>query len=118
VTAEAARTCAGTARYLAGDCHAGYPLTAKGHRAPLHTAGIATGRDLAAAEPGHIAEERGHGRINRWTTPDHLHRPHGLRMHRPAARHMPGGHPPRRRRTWPDSRSARRSCSRPPAAPV
>jgi hypothetical protein len=68
VTADAAHTCADTARYLAGDCHADYLLTIKGNRASLHTAAITTGRDLVAAEPGHIAEERGHGRINRWTT--------------------------------------------------
>jgi hypothetical protein len=68
VTVGAAHTCAGTARYLAGDCHADYLLTIKANRASLHTAAITTGRDLVAAEPGHIAEERGHGRINRWTT--------------------------------------------------
>ena len=68
MTADAAHTCADTARYLAGDCHADYLLTIKGNRASLHAAAITTGRDLVAAEPGHIAEERGHGRINRWTT--------------------------------------------------
>jgi hypothetical protein len=47
------------------------PRDPRGARHPLvavHTAAITTGRDLVAAEPGHIAEERGHGRINRWTT--------------------------------------------------
>jgi hypothetical protein len=68
VTADAAHTCADTARYLVEDCRADYLLTIKGSRASLHAAAIATGRDLVAAEPGHIAEERGHGRINRWTT--------------------------------------------------
>jgi predicted transposase YbfD/YdcC len=68
VTADAAHTCADTARYLVEDCRADYLLTIKGNRASLHAAAITTGRDLVAAEPGHIAEERGHGRINRWTT--------------------------------------------------
>jgi hypothetical protein len=68
VTADAAHTCAGTARYLARGCRADYLLTIKGNGASLHAAAITTCRDLAAAEPGHIAEERGHGRINRWTT--------------------------------------------------
>jgi hypothetical protein len=58
----------GHPRYLVEDCHAGYLLTIKGNRASLHAAAITTGRDLVAAEPGHIAEERGHGRIDRWTT--------------------------------------------------
>lgn len=40
----------------------------KGNRASLHAGAITTGRDLVPAEPGHIAEEHGHGRINRWTT--------------------------------------------------
>src|SRR5258707_10238340 len=33
VTAGAARTCAGTARYLGGECHADYLLTIRGNRA-------------------------------------------------------------------------------------
>ena len=71
VTGDAAHTCADTARYLVEDCHADYLLTIKGNRASLHAAAITTGRDLVTAEPGHITEERGHGRINRptaWTT--------------------------------------------------
>jgi Transposase DDE domain len=68
VTADAAHTCADTARYLVEDCGADYLLTIKGNRPALHAAAIATGRELIAAEPDHVTEDRGHGRINRWTT--------------------------------------------------
>ena len=68
VTADAAHTCVETARYLVEDKSADYLLTVKGNRSSLHAAAIAQGRRLIAAEPGHVAEECGHGRINRWTT--------------------------------------------------
>jgi hypothetical protein len=51
VTADAAHTCADTARYLVEDCRADYLLTIKGNRASLHAAAIATGRDLVACAP-------------------------------------------------------------------
>ena len=68
VTADAAHTCVETARYLVEDNSADYLLTIKGNRSSLHAAAIAAGRELICAEPGHVHEERGHGRINRWTT--------------------------------------------------
>lgn len=68
VTADAAHTCIATARYLVEDKQADYLLTIKGNRSSLHAAAVAAGRDLIAAEPGHVTQERGHGRINRWTT--------------------------------------------------
>jgi predicted transposase YbfD/YdcC len=68
VTADAAHTCADTARYLIENRGADYLLTIKGNRPSLHAAAIAAGRELIRGDPGHITEERGHGRINRWTT--------------------------------------------------
>jgi predicted transposase YbfD/YdcC len=68
VTADAAHTCIETARYLVEDKRADYLLTIKGNRSSPHAAAVAAGRDLIAAPPGHVNEERGHGRINRWTT--------------------------------------------------
>ncbi|MEV3923517.1 hypothetical protein [Actinomadura coerulea] len=68
MTADAAHTCVETARYLVEDCGADYLLTIKGNRSSLHAAAVTAGRELIAAEPDHIIEERGHGRINRWTT--------------------------------------------------
>jgi predicted transposase YbfD/YdcC len=68
VTADAAHTCADTARYLVADKHADYLLTIKGNRSSLHAAALAAARELIAAEPDHVIEERAHGRINRWTT--------------------------------------------------
>jgi predicted transposase YbfD/YdcC len=68
VTADAAHTCAGTARYLVEDKNADYLLTVKGNRSSLHAAAVAAGRELIVTEPGHVAEERGHGRISSWST--------------------------------------------------
>lgn len=68
VTADAAHTCAETARYLVEDKKADYLLTIKGNRSSLHAAAIAIGRELIGADPAHLHTERGHGRINRWTT--------------------------------------------------
>jgi len=68
VTADAAHTCAETARYLVKDKKADYLLTIKGNRPALHAAAIAATYELTCAEPDHVTEQRGHGRINRWTT--------------------------------------------------
>jgi hypothetical protein len=68
VSADAAHTCVETARYLVEDKKADYLLTIKGNRSSLHAAAIAAGRELINADPGYVLEERGHGRINRWTT--------------------------------------------------
>jgi predicted transposase YbfD/YdcC len=68
VTADAAHTCAQTARYLVKNKKADYLLTIKGNRPSLHAAAIAATYELTRAEPDHVTEQRGHGRINRWTT--------------------------------------------------
>jgi hypothetical protein len=51
VTADAAHTCAETARYLVEHKNADYLLTIKGNRPSLHTATIAAGRKLIATDP-------------------------------------------------------------------
>jgi predicted transposase YbfD/YdcC len=68
VSADAAHTCTETARYLVEDKNADYLLTIKGNRSSLHATAIATSRTLITAQPDHVTEQRGHGRINRWTT--------------------------------------------------
>jgi predicted transposase YbfD/YdcC len=68
VSADAAHTCAETARYLVADKNADYLLTIKGNRPSLLSAAADLGRELIGREPDHRTEERGHGRINRWTT--------------------------------------------------
>lgn len=49
----------------------------------------AAGRKLIATAPGHVSQERGHGRINRWTT---------WASDIDGGMRPPGGHPPRHRR--------------------
>lgn len=68
VTADAAHTCTETARYLVNNKKADYLLTIKGNRPALHAAAIAATYELTRAEPDHVIEQRGHGRINRWST--------------------------------------------------
>ncbi|WP_433347583.1 ISAs1 family transposase [Microtetraspora malaysiensis] len=68
VTADAAHTCADTARYLVEDKNADYLLTIKGNRPFLHAAAVAVGRALIGGPPHDVIEERRHGRINRWST--------------------------------------------------
>jgi predicted transposase YbfD/YdcC len=68
ITADAAHTCAQTARYLVEEAGADYLLTIKGNRSSLYAAAVAAGRDLIGTGPQHVITERGHGRINRWTT--------------------------------------------------
>jgi len=114
VTADAAHTCVETARYLVEDNSADYLLTIKGNRSSLHAAAIAAGRELICAEPGHVHEERGHGRINRWTTwaadtGEDIDLPHAARL---------AVIPPRRCRPGRTNRSAKRSRSWSPVAPA
>jgi predicted transposase YbfD/YdcC len=85
VSADAAHTCAETARYLVEDKYADYLLTIKGNRPSLLSAATDLGRGLIATEPDHRTEERGHGRINRWTTwitsiAEDLRLPHAARL--------------------------------------
>jgi len=117
VTADAAHTCAGTARYLAGDCHADYLLTIKGTGRrctprpppqaaiwsppnPAKSPKNAGTAGSTAGPPGPPTPTPRPGRASACRTP-------------PACRSYAATSP-----TWPDSRSARRSCSWPPAAPA
>lgn len=68
VSADAAHTCADTARYLVENKKADYLLTIKGNRAALQAAAIGMAADLTRAEPEHVRTERGHGRISTWGT--------------------------------------------------
>ncbi|MQA98032.1 MAG: ISAs1 family transposase [Streptosporangiales bacterium] len=69
VTVDAAHTSAATARYLVQDAAADYLMTTKSQRSALYAAALKTGLELiTGTEPGHTCEERGHGRISRWTT--------------------------------------------------
>ncbi|NDU72082.1 hypothetical protein GWI34_05500 [Actinomadura sp. DSM 109109] len=65
VTADAANTCADT---VVEDNKANYLPTIKANRSSLPAAAIGIGRKLIGAVPAHLHTERGHGRINRWTT--------------------------------------------------
>jgi predicted transposase YbfD/YdcC len=85
VTADAAHTCTETASYLVEHKRADYLLTIKGNRPSLQSAAIAAGRKLITTQPGHVSQERGHGRINRWTTwaadiDDGIGLPHAARL--------------------------------------
>jgi predicted transposase YbfD/YdcC len=85
VSADAAHTCAGTARYLVEDKNADYLMTIKGNRSSLHAAATTAARELIAAAPQDVAEGRGHGRINRWSTwttriDDDFGLPHAARL--------------------------------------
>jgi len=58
VTADAAHTCADTARYLVEDCGADYLLTIKGNRPALHAAAIAckiANKEIRASDLPHSA---------------------------------------------------------------
>jgi predicted transposase YbfD/YdcC len=70
VTADAAHTCAETARYLVEDKNADYLLTVKGNRKTLHAAASQAARKVITArpKPEHVTSERGHGQISRWST--------------------------------------------------
>ncbi|MEU7744697.1 ISAs1 family transposase [Nonomuraea sp. NPDC049158] len=85
VTADAAHTCAETARYLVEEANADYLLAVKGNRSSLYAAAVTAARDLIAGDPHHVITERGHGRINRWATwaatiDEDLGLPHAARL--------------------------------------
>jgi predicted transposase YbfD/YdcC len=68
VTMDAAHTQRDTAEYLKGRRGFDYIMTVKANRAPLLNSVFATIRPALTNTPDHVAEERGHGRINRWET--------------------------------------------------
>lgn len=88
ITADAAHTQDETARYLVEDKQADYLLTIKGNRPNLLKAAIAACTALITGSPAHhLTRERGHGRINTWstwtcdaTTVDGLNLPHAAQL--------------------------------------
>jgi predicted transposase YbfD/YdcC len=68
ITLDAAHTQRDTARYIAGERGFDYIMTAKGNQPILQKEIWDTCLPLLAAEPDHLITERGHGRINRWST--------------------------------------------------
>lgn len=68
LTADAAHTSDDTAAYVVADKHADYLLQVKGNRPRLQHQVIGAIKHTSGQAPHDIAEERGHGRINRWTT--------------------------------------------------
>jgi predicted transposase YbfD/YdcC len=68
VTIDAAHTQRDTAEYLKGERGFDYIMTVKGNQPTLQRQVLDTCRPLLAGAPGHVVEERGHGRITRWTT--------------------------------------------------
>lgn len=67
VTVDAAHTQRDTAEYLKGTRGLDYVMTVKGNQATLQNQVLNKCRPLVTNEPEDVAEERGHGRINRWS---------------------------------------------------
>ncbi|WP_405084386.1 ISAs1 family transposase [Microbispora sp. NBC_01389] len=69
VTADAAHTCAKTARHLVEDTKADYLMCVKGNREALHAAAVEVGRVLLnSGQAPHTLTKHDHGRITTWTT--------------------------------------------------
>jgi predicted transposase YbfD/YdcC len=67
-TLDAAHTRRDTARYLRGVRGIDYVLTVKGNQPTLMKAVFDLCQPLLGKEPGHVEEERDHGRVRRWST--------------------------------------------------
>jgi predicted transposase YbfD/YdcC len=68
VTLDAAHTQRDTATHLAGERGFDYVMTVKGNQPILQKEVWARCLPLLNANPPHVVTERGHGRINRWST--------------------------------------------------
>jgi predicted transposase YbfD/YdcC len=68
VTLNAAHTQRDTAQHLRADLGFDYVMTVKGNQPTLQDNVFAKCLPLLATAPGHVVEERAHGRINRWST--------------------------------------------------
>jgi hypothetical protein len=68
VTLDAAHTQRETAEHLKGKRGFDYIMAVKGNQPTLQKQVLERCRPLVAGRPGHVVEERAHGRINRWTT--------------------------------------------------
>lgn len=68
VTLDAAHTQRDTAEHLRAKLGFDYVMTVKGNQPTLRDKVFAKCLPLLATAPGHVVEERAHGRINRWST--------------------------------------------------
>jgi predicted transposase YbfD/YdcC len=68
VTLDAAHTQRDTAQHLRAERGFDYVMTVKGNQPTLQENVFAKCLPLLATAPGHVVEERAHGRINRWST--------------------------------------------------
>jgi predicted transposase YbfD/YdcC len=68
VTLDAAHTQRETAAYLKGRRGIDYAMTVKGNQPTLQKNVFDLCRPLLARDPDHVVEDRGHGRIKRWST--------------------------------------------------
>ena len=68
VTMDAAHTQRDTAEYIVAERGFTYIMTVKGNQPKLLRSVFEKCLPLLQDEPGHIVEERGHGRVNRWST--------------------------------------------------
>jgi predicted transposase YbfD/YdcC len=68
ITLDAAHTQTETAKYIAGERGFDYTMTVKGNQPILQKELWDRCLPLLAGDPDHLLTERGHGRINRWST--------------------------------------------------
>jgi predicted transposase YbfD/YdcC len=68
ITLDAAHTQRETAQHIAGERGFDYTMTIKGNQPILQKQAWDRCRPLLAGEHDHLLTERGHGRINRWST--------------------------------------------------
>jgi predicted transposase YbfD/YdcC len=68
VTMDAAHTQHDTAEHIAGERGWDYIMTVKGNQPTLLNSVVEACSPLLKKDPGHDVEERGHGRIRRWST--------------------------------------------------
>jgi predicted transposase YbfD/YdcC len=68
VTLDAAHTQRETAEYLKGKRGFDYIMNVKGNQPTLQREVLDKCKPMVAGQPGHVVEERAHGRISRWTT--------------------------------------------------
>jgi predicted transposase YbfD/YdcC len=68
VTMDAAHTQRDTAEYLKGKRGFDYVMTVKGNQPKLLESVVGKCLPLVRQSPDHVVEERGHGRISRWST--------------------------------------------------
>jgi hypothetical protein len=68
VTLDAAHTQRDTAQHLRAERGFDYVMTVKGNQPTLQENVFTKCLPLLATAPGHVVEERAHGRINRWST--------------------------------------------------